>query len=69
MTNEEAEAWMKNVMALGKASDKLMVKYYKKIKKANSAIVATQFYQMEAYIQSSIRSSILEAIPFVGQMD
>ena len=69
MTNEQAEAWMKEVLALGKSSDKLMVKYYKKIKKANSAIVATQFYQMEAYIQSSIRSGILEAIPFVGEMD
>lgn len=69
MTDEKADAWMKEVLALGKSSDKLLVKYYKKVKKATSPIVATQFYQMEAYIQSSIRAGILEAIPFVGEMD
>ena len=69
MNDEKIEAWMKEVLALGKASDKLMLKYYKKVKKATSPMVATQFYQMEAYIQSTIRSAILEAIPFVGEMD
>jgi hypothetical protein len=69
MDNEKVDTWMKEVLALGKSSDKLLVKYYKKIKKKTSPIVATQFYQMEAYIQSSIRSGILEAIPFVGEMD
>ena len=69
MTDEKADAWMKEVLALGKKSDKLLVKYFKKVKKATSPLVATQFYQMEAYIQSSIRAGILEAIPFVGEMD
>jgi len=69
MTDEQADALMKDALALNKSTDKLLVKYYKKVKKATSPIVATQFYQMEAYIQSSIRSGILEAIPFVGEMD
>jgi hypothetical protein len=69
MSNETADALMKEVLALGKKSNKLLVTYFKKIKKKTSPIVATQFYQMEAYIQSTIRSGILEAIPFVGEMD
>ena len=69
MTDEKADALMKQVLSLRKSSDKLLTKYYKKVKKATSPMVATQFFQMESYIQSSIRSGILEAIPFVGEMD
>jgi len=69
MDDAMTDAWMKEVLALGKKTDKLLVKYFKKIKKKTSPVVATQFYQLELYILSSIRSQILEAIPFVGEMD
>jgi hypothetical protein len=65
MTNEQADAWMNQVIKLSAASDKLIVTYYKKIKKATSPIVATQFYQIEGYILTAIRMEVLDGIPFV----
>ena len=67
MTNESADKWTNEVIALGTSNDKLVVSYYKKIKKATNPIVALQFYQIEAYILSGIRLSILEGIPFPEQ--
>jgi hypothetical protein len=62
-TNESAEAWTKNVIELGKETDNLIYTYYNKIKKATNPIVALQFYQVESYILSGIRVSLLESLP------
>lgn len=63
ITNESADKWTAEVIALGTATDKLIVSYYKKIKKVTNPIVALQFYQIEGYILSGIRLSILEGLP------
>lgn len=68
MTDEQADAWTKEVISLQKATDKLIVTYYNKIKKATSATVATQFYQVENYILTGIRMEILDNVPFLGEM-
>ena len=65
MTDEEADTWTKDVMKLSTATDKLINTYYKKIKKATSPIVATQFYQIEGYILTGIRMEILDEVPFL----
>lgn len=62
---EYHRAGTKEVIKLSAATDKLIVKYYKKIKKATSPIVATQFYQIENYILTGIRMEILDEIPFL----
>lgn len=67
MTNEQADAWMKKVIALGKKQDKLISTYYTKVKKATSPIVAMRFFQVENYLLTAIRLSILDAIPFVEE--
>ena len=67
ITNEQADEWMKKVMALSIKQDKLIKKYYNKVKSVTNAKVATQFYQVEAYILTTIRYSILESIPFVDE--
>ena len=67
MTNEEADAWIKKVMALQVNTDKLIRTYYGKIKKETNAIVATQFYQIENYILTAIRMEIQEEMPFINQ--
>jgi len=67
MTNEQADTWMKDVMVLSVKQDKLINTYYKKVKSVTNAKVATQFYQIEAYILTTIRYSILETIPFVEE--
>jgi hypothetical protein len=63
MTNETAAAWTKKVIAMGGKNDKLIVTYHKKISKAIKPVVALQFFQVEEYILSGIRVSILEELP------
>jgi len=65
LTNEQAEEWMKKVMDLSLKQDKLINTYYSKVKKITDARVATQFYQVEAFILTTIRYEILSAMPFV----
>ena len=65
MTNEQADAWIKKVIELQGKTDKLIVTYFKKIKKATDPIVATQFYQIENYILSIVRMKVLNEIPLV----
>jgi hypothetical protein len=67
MSNEAADLWTKEVIKLQTVTDKLVVTYYNKIKKATNPIVATQFYQIENYILTAVRMEILENIPFVGE--
>jgi len=66
MTDEQADAWTNEVIKLQTATDKLIVTYYNKIKKATSPIVATQFYQIENYILTAIRMEVLDGVPFLG---
>jgi len=65
MTSEQADAWSKKVMDLQTKTDKLIVRYYDKIKKISDGIVATQFYQIEGYILAGIRAQVLDEIPFL----
>ncbi|NQT76910.1 MAG: hypothetical protein HQ565_04285 [Bacteroidetes bacterium] len=67
MTNEQSEVWMKKVIALAGKQDKLIVSYYKKVKKVTSPIVAMRFYQLEGYLLTAIRYEILDVIPFVEE--
>ena len=64
LTEEFADSWTKEILSLTKSTDKLLVSYYNKIKKATSAVVALQWWQVEGYILSGIRFSILESVPF-----
>lgn len=63
LNNETAEAWTAKVIDLGKKTDALILSYYNKIKKATNPVVALQFYQVESYILSGIRLSLLEQLP------
>lgn len=69
LSNEEADAFMKKVIALGKKQDKLVDTYYNKIKKVTTPIVAMRFYMLEAYLLSAIRYAILDAIPFPEEVE
>lgn len=67
VTNEEAEALMKKVIPMRKSYDKLIIDYYKKMKKATNPIVAAQFYQIENYISTGIRFTILDSMDFIQE--
>jgi hypothetical protein len=59
----------KEMLRLAKSNDDLIAKYYNKIKKKAGVRPATQFIQIEHYLLSNIRATILEEIPFIGQLD
>jgi hypothetical protein len=59
----------KETIKLSAETDKLIATYHKKMEKASGAKAAAQFYQIEAYFLSVIRASILESIPFIGELD
>ncbi|GJM28656.1 MAG: hypothetical protein DHS20C17_12910 [Cyclobacteriaceae bacterium] len=63
--NELAKRSTKQV----KADEALRYKYFNKLKKAVGPKPAAQFYQIEGYFGAAIRMSILESIPFLGELD
>jgi hypothetical protein len=69
LTNDKADAIAKGVLKNNIAYDKLYSSYYEKAKKALGAINATKFIQLEIYLQTEIRSSLQNAIPFVGELE
>lgn len=60
---------IKETISLGAKTDKLIATYHKKMEKAAGVKAASQFYQLEAYLLSVIRASILQSIPFIGELD
>ena len=69
MNDASASEITKETIKLGAETDKLIATYHKKMEKAAGAKAAAQFYQIEAYFLSVIRASILEGIPFIGELD
>lgn len=68
MDDATTEAILKDMIALQSSTDNLISSYAKKIKKKVNVRTAAQFYQIEGYILSKIRSEILENIPVIGDM-
>jgi hypothetical protein len=64
MSNEIADSYMKDVISQTKATDNLIVAYYKKVKKATDPVTALKFYHIENYILTAIRAKILSEVPF-----
>ena len=67
-TDDEVDALIKEMNSLGKSTDKLILKYYKKLKKLNS-VEAAGFLQIESYIAAKLRVEILENVPFFGEFE
>lgn len=69
MDDAATDKIVNETISLQTATDKLIVTYYKKIKKAVGAKPAAQFYQFEGYVLSEIRAAIMENIPLIGEFD
>ncbi|MEN8227812.1 MAG: hypothetical protein ABFS38_06620 [Bacteroidota bacterium] len=69
LDDAKTEEIMKETIALSQSYDKLIVKYYKKVKKSHGVKTATQFFQIESYLKSYIRTIIFSSIPFVGEIE
>jgi hypothetical protein len=51
------------------AYEQLYSKYYSQMKAVVGALRASQFLQLEAYLRNVIRITVLDEIPFIGQID
>ena len=69
MGDVETDQLMKAIKTQKKSLDKLIDKYYEKIKKASGSKPAAQFYQLENYILSATRLEIMHNVPFFHQFD
>ncbi|NJN42891.1 MAG: hypothetical protein HC811_12340 [Flammeovirgaceae bacterium] len=59
---------IKQISSLGMETDKLIITYHKKLEKAASVKAAAQFFQLEVYFLDIVRITILENIPFIGEL-
>jgi hypothetical protein len=69
LTGAETDKIIQNVIQLSDTQDKLIASYYIKIKKEISVTTAAQFYQIEWYLQSQVRTTILESIPMINELE
>ncbi len=69
MDEAKYDETISKMISLRDSNDKLLDKYYKKIKKASGSKVAAQFFQLESYFLSQIRATIMEEIPYIGEFD
>jgi hypothetical protein len=69
MSNEKMDELVAKMIKQKSSTDKLVNKYYKKIKAASGSKAAAQFFQIENYFISAIRLNIYENIPFIGELE
>jgi hypothetical protein len=69
LSEAETDEIIKEIIELTASQDKLLSSYYKKVKKSCGIIIAAQFYQIEWYILSEIRTTILESIPIINKLE
>ncbi len=69
LTNEKATELINKSFAIQAEFAKLQQKTFKKMSKEISPLRAAQFTQLEAFIENSIRTEILDAIPLIGEFN
>jgi len=69
MGTEKMDELVAKMIKLKSSTDKIMNKYYKKMRSAAGSKPAAQFFQIENYFSSAIRLTIYENIPFIGELD
>jgi hypothetical protein len=70
MTLSEAQTdeIVKEIILLTQMQEKLIADYFAKIKKSCGVHTAAQFYQIEWYLMSEVRTNILESIPVIKEL-
>lgn len=69
LTAEQADNLSNRVFASDMAYDKLHKTYYAKLKKEVGALKAASFFQLEGYLQSAVRFTIQDNIPFIAELE
>ena len=69
LTDEKTDELVKQNISLRKRTNDLITKYYKKVKKTSGSKVAAQFYQIENYFITAIRSELYLSVPLIGELE
>ena len=69
LTDEKADAVIKNSISLRKGTQDLVIKYYKRAKKVSGSKIAAQFYQIENYFITAIQAELYTDVPLIGELD
>lgn len=69
ISDVETDKIVMEAQKLAKSNEKLINTYYKKIKKVSGSKAAAQFFHLENYFQALTRTTILENIPVIGELD
>ncbi|MEM9671097.1 MAG: hypothetical protein AAF992_00785 [Bacteroidota bacterium] len=69
MTPEKASQIANTVFKNNISREKLQQQYFKKLSKAIGALKATEFMQLEKYLQSVINMEIQQNIPFLKELE
>jgi hypothetical protein len=69
LDDKKADQLVTRTSANNHAYENLYSKYYTKMKPVVGALKASQFFQLEAYLRSAIKTTILDEIPFIGEID
>ena len=69
LTDEKIHELITDAMKQKSSLDNLINHYYRKIRIGSGSRVAGQFYQIEIYFLSAIRTSLFTSIPMIGELD
>jgi len=69
LSNKETKRLSQNLLKNDLKQDKLRKRYYKKFSKAVSPVRASQFLQLEIFLQTVFRSRILYAMQMIREKD
>lgn len=69
LTDEMIEVLLKQTAKVNTGLNKLVVRYYKKMKKPVGVKTAAQFAQVENYFLSAIRYELSSQLPFIDELN
>jgi len=69
LDDKKADQLVTRASANNLAYENLYSSYYSKMKPVVGALNASQFFQLEGYLRSVVKTSVLDEIPFIGEID
>lgn len=68
LSDEKTDELVSKSISSKNNANKLIAKYYKKIKKSSGSKTAAQFFQIENYFVSAINTELYASLPLIGEL-
>jgi hypothetical protein len=69
LKDDELDSEIDHFIELKEETNELIEKYYRKIRRTIGAKTASDFYVIEVYFQSIVRTNYMKQIPFLNEID